>query len=55
MMLSSRLGSVRRQFGVGPVVAEKCPEHVDAAPCQRNDGLGVGASVFPLFSGSSRG
>jgi hypothetical protein len=34
-------------FGGGPVVAEQGPEDVDAA--SGDDGLGVGAPVFPFF------
>src|SRR5215475_8823073 len=34
-----------RRGGVGPVVAQECPQHVDAAAGQGQDGLGV---FFPF-------
>ena len=39
MVLSSSFGGCWRGRRIGPVVAQKCPQDVDAASGERNDGL----------------
>src|SRR3989440_1648556 len=49
MVLSSSFGGCWRGRRIGPVVAQKCPQDVDAASGERNDGLVVGARVLAFL------
>ena len=44
MVLSSRLSECRRCRGPGPVLAQQCPQDVDAAAGEGDDGLAVGGA-----------